>query len=88
MNAADVRAGRLLSNNLIIEEDLTPQIDGIIAEFTIANNYSFGTMMVYLNGLRQKKGIGKDYVEVSPNKIEFDIPPENGDELLVDYVKI
>jgi hypothetical protein len=86
--SADVRAGRLLGNNLVIEEDLTPQIDGIIVEFTVANNYVSGTMMLYLNGLRQAKGAGKDYIEVAPNKVQFFIAPDIDDELLVDYIKV
>ena len=87
--AADVRAGRLLSSkNIITEEHLTPQIDGIVTEFTLANNLKIGSARVYLNGLRQQKGVGKDYVEVSPNKIDFSYVPEVDDILLIDYEKI
>ena len=83
----DVRAGRLLANNLIVEEDLASQIDGIIVEFTVANDFVLDSMKVYLNGLRQQKGSGKDYIEVGPNKIQFSTAPEVGDIVLVDYVK-
>lgn len=86
--SADVKAGRLLYlKNIINEEDLSSQIDGITLEFTLANNIYDGSAKVYLNGLRQQKGAGKDYIEVSPNKIEFSYVPEVGDILLVDYIK-
>lgn len=88
MNSADVRAGKLLYlKNVITEEDLSPQIDGIILEFTLANNLREGSAKVYLNGLRQQKGAGNDYIEVSPNKIEFFYVTDVDDILLIDYIK-
>ena len=86
--SADVHAGRLLYlKNIINEEDLSSQIDGIVTEFTLANTFYVESVKVYLNGLRQQKGLGKDYIEVSPNKIEFNYIPEVDDILLVDYIK-
>ena len=86
--SADVKAGRLLYlKDVITEEDLSIQIDGITGEFTLANALREGTAKVYLNGLRQQKGAGKDYIEVSPNKIEFTYIPEVDDILLIDYIK-
>ena len=85
---ADVRAGRVLVlKNFITEEDRSSQIDGIKTEFTLLNDFSSGTVKVYLNGLRQQKGAGKDYIEVSPDKIDFDIKLDIDDILLVDYIK-
>lgn len=88
MNSADVRAGRLLYlKNVITEEDLSPQIDGSTLRFTLANNFYEGSVKVYFNGLRQQKGIDKDYNEIAPNEIEFYMTPEVDDIILVDYVK-
>jgi hypothetical protein len=88
MSSADVRAGKtLFLKNVITEEDLSSQIDGIATEFTLLNEYVGGTLRVYLNGLRQQKGVGEDYVEVAPDKIDFVIVLEVDDILLVDYIK-
>ena len=88
MSSADVRAGKiLLLKDFITEEDLSSQIDGIATEFTLLNDYVSGTLRVYLNGLRQQKGVGEDYVEVTPNKLDFVIHLEVDDILLVDYIK-
>ena len=88
MSSADVRAGKILFlKNFIVEEDLSSQIDGIETEFTLLNDFVGGTVRVYLNGLRQQKGVGKDYVEVAPNKIQFAIALDVDDILLIDYIK-
>ena len=85
---SDVRAGKLSQlNDSIVGEDLSSQIDGIVTEFTLANDFSNGTIGLYLNGLRQQKGAGKDYIEVAPNKIDFVIKPDIDDILLADYIK-
>ena len=88
MKSSDVRAGKLLFlKNVITEEDLSSQIDGIATEFTLLNDYVSGTLRVYLNGLRQQKGVGEDYVEVTPDKIEFVRALDVDDILLIDYIK-
>ncbi len=88
MSSADVKAGRILFlKNFITEEDLSSQIDGIKTEFTLLNDFVGGSLRVYLNGLRQQKGVGEDYVEVSPDKIDFVRALEVDDVLLIDYIK-
>ena len=88
MESADVKAGRILFlKNFITEEDLSSQIDGIATEFTLLNAYVSGTLRVYLNGLRQQKGVGEDYIEVTPDKIEFVRALDVDDVLLIDYIK-
>lgn len=87
-SSADVRAGRVLFlKNFITEEDLSSQIDGIKTEFTLLNDFVGGTIRTYLNGLRQQKGVGEDYIEVAPNKIEFVRALDIDDVLLLDYIK-
>lgn len=89
MSAADVRAGKLLSlKKIVTEEDLSSQANGIATIFTLTNNYVLGTVKLYLNGLRQQKGIGKDYEETSPDKVTFLVAPETDDIVLADYIKI
>lgn len=88
MEAADVRAGKILFlKNFITEEDLSSQITGSNTEFTLLNDYVGGTIRLYLNGLRQQKGVGEDYTEVDPNNIDFEIVPEVDDIILIDYIK-
>jgi hypothetical protein len=83
----DTRGGKVLGNNLIIEEVLTPQIDGLKTLFDIGNNYVSGTMMVYVNGLRVQKGIGNDYIEVGNNQIDFSYVITVTEKIWIDYVK-
>ena len=88
MSSADVRAGKILFlKNYITEEDLSSQIDGIETEFTLLNDFVGGTIRVFLNGLRQQKGVGNDYVEEAPDKIKFNVALDVDDILLVDYIK-
>ena len=83
MNSADVRAGKLLFlKNYITEEDLSSQVTVIETEFTLLNSYVSGTVRVFLNGLRDT-----DFTESAINKIQFSIPFDLGDDLIVDYVK-
>jgi len=85
----DVRAGKIsTAKNFVFGEDLSSQADGLVTEFTIANAFDEGSVAVYMNGLRQQGGIGKDYVEGPGNIITFIIAPDVEDIILVDYVKI
>ncbi|RLE37649.1 hypothetical protein DRJ17_06095 [Candidatus Woesearchaeota archaeon] len=59
-------------------------IDGANTEYTIANTPTAGTVKLYLNGLRQEAGSGKDYT-ISGTTITFAVAPEAGDVLLADY---
>lgn len=51
--------------------------------------YVPGTLVVSLNGLRQREGENYDYVELGDNQqIQFRMPIEADDEVIVDYIKI
>lgn len=85
---ADVRAGKLvILSKLVTESDISLQADGTTVEFDIGENYHPGTMKLFLNGLRQQKGSGKDYEETLPDKVTFSTAPEAGDVIIVDYLK-
>ena len=67
-----------------ISAEPTPTPDGSEVFFYLEDGdrgYIAGTTEVYLNGLRQRRGI--DYTETFPNdgEIEFAVAPETGDEL-------
>ena len=72
---------------MVVEDDLSSQIDGILTTFTIANNYVGGTIKIYLNGLRLQSGVGKDFEKLAPNQIVMSFAPEVGDILIADYIK-
>lgn len=56
--------------------------------FTTFFVYKPGTTQLYLNGVRQREGVGFDYVEnVAHTNVTFDLAPEPGDVLLIDYIK-
>ncbi|MFZ5988553.1 MAG: hypothetical protein ACOYWZ_15705 [Bacillota bacterium] len=62
-------------------------INGTNKIFTTINNFITGTTRVFLNGLRQQKGDGKDYIESGVNEITFTDAPVTGDILVIDYNK-
>jgi hypothetical protein len=55
--------------------------------YTLTQNYQTGTTKVYVNGVRYSPGVGNDYTETAPNQITFANAPDNGDLILVDYIK-
>jgi hypothetical protein len=63
-------------------EDLTSQVSGYI--FTTSRVYESGTLRVYYNGLRQRKGVHYlDDVEFTTFSTYF--PTTSGDVIVVDY---
>ncbi len=52
--------------------------------YTLANTPTAGTVKLFLNGLRQEAGSGKDFT-ISGGTITYTVAPESGDVLLVDY---
>lgn len=63
-------------------------VDGINTVFTTAANFQPNTTMVYVNGIRQLRGGGNDYIESGPNQITFTIPPLPGFQLQLDYYPV
>jgi len=55
--------------------------------FTLSYNFVPNSTRVFVNGLRMQIGEDNDYIEVTPNKIEFITPPDSGDIIIVDYFK-
>jgi len=68
-----------------INEVPSGDIDGSNKEFTLSNTPLEDSERVYLNGLLQEPGSGKDYT-IDGNKITFTIAPESGDVVLVSYL--
>lgn len=56
--------------------------------FTLSSNFVTNSTRVYVNGLRYTKGASYDYVENGNNQITFSLAPDNGDLIVVDYIKL
>jgi len=73
-------------SDFVMNETPSGDINGTNTTFTLANTPVEGTVEVYLNGILQAPGSGKDYT-ISGNTITFTQAPETGDVILVSYVK-
>lgn len=73
----------------VIGETPSGVVDGMNDTFTTFFTFKPGTTHLYLNGIRQKEGVGFDYVEEVDNQtITFATAPILGDTLLIDYTKL
>jgi len=72
----------------VVKEDVSSQIDdtGYAGDFTLSNTPASGTLMVFLNGLVQQEGTGKDYT-LSGTTVSFATDPVSGDIVIAYYVK-
>lgn len=61
--------------------------DGVNTIFQTIEPFVLGSTKVYLNGVRQFKGVTADYQELSDYTIEMSIAPEANDRLIIDYIK-
>ena len=73
-------------DTLIVNEIPSGIINSINTDFSIANDPVTGTVSVYLNGLLQTPGTGKDYT-ISGKDITFTKAPRTNSEILVSYAK-
>jgi len=71
----------------IVNEIPTGTIGSDNTDFDLLNTPITGTVQVYLNGILQEPGTGKDYI-LSGTTISFVQAPEVGDILLVSYDKV
>ena len=63
-------------------------VNGANTVFTTAANFTANTTMVYVNGVRQLRGVGNDYTETGPNQITFAVAPLAGFQLQLDYYPV
>jgi hypothetical protein len=77
-----------LEKTEVDDEDLTPQIDGIVSLVSIANTpFLPGKVKLFLNGQRLRKGASNDFT-VSGKDITLTFVPEVGDQMWADYYYI
>lgn len=63
-------------------------VNGLNTVFTTAANYQANTTAVYVNGVRQLRGVGNDYTESGANQITFTVAPLAGFKLQLDYYPV
>lgn len=68
----------------VFGELLAGTIDGSNMVFTTAQAYQANTTAVYLNGIREPRGVG--YTESGPSQITFTSAPFVDDDLRIDYM--
>lgn len=69
----------------IAVENQSANTDGVETDFTLASTPLANSVQVFLNGLLQESGSGKDYT-LTGSTISFTTAPETGDILIVHYV--
>lgn len=81
-------ADGVTSASFVDNEAPSGAINGVNADFTLANTPVAGTVRVFKNGIRQRSGAGNDYT-IAGGTITFLAGnlPQTGDILLVDYRK-
>lgn len=75
-------------NGIVFNEAPAGTINGTNPTFTTAYPYIAGTLMVYVEGVRQKGG-GVDYTETTPGSgvFTFSTPPATGYKVTTDYMR-
>lgn len=75
--------------NLIIDEVPTGAINNTNSVYTTVDDFETGSLIVYLNGIRQSEGVSNDYTVTGSNEFTFNDPPKgspgNSDIIKVDY---
>ncbi len=69
----------------ILKEDESANCDGVTTDFTLSSTPVANSVQVFLNGLLQQEGSGKDYT-LSGTTVSFVTAPASGDILLIYYI--
>ncbi|MHA1787845.1 MAG: hypothetical protein ACTSXT_01330 [Candidatus Helarchaeota archaeon] len=82
--SVDSIANNIVEGDLAFEDE-SATCDGVETEFTLSDTPLANSVQVFLNGLLQQEGSGKDYT-IAGTTITFATAPESGDILLVYYI--
>lgn len=69
----------------ILFEDESANCNGVTTDFTLDSSPVSNSVQVFLNGLLQQEGSGKDYT-LSGTTVSFAVAPASGDILLIHYI--
>lgn len=72
-------------DSTVYNEIPTGAVDGVNDTFTTFYDYKPVSLRVYVNGLRQLES--SDYIETGNNSLEFIATPQNGDSVIIDYIR-
>jgi len=82
--AADAVSGNIVESDIQVENE-SANCDGVEVDFELSNTPLSASIQVFLNGLIQEDGSGKDY-NVAGTTVTFNVAPETNDILLVHYI--
>jgi hypothetical protein len=84
-----VISGSIISDGFQIDYDsnVSGLRDSSNKVFTVSVNFVSGSTRVFVNGLRYSNGLSYDYTETGTNQITFTNAPDNGDLIIVEYLK-
>lgn len=82
--SVDAIAANIVEGDIQLEDE-SANCNGATTEFTLSNTPLANSLQVYLNGLLQQEGSGKDYT-VSGTTVTFGTAPESGDILIIHYI--
>lgn len=82
--AADAVADNIVEADIKFEDE-SANCNGVTTGFTLASTPVTNSVQVFLNGLLQQSGSGKDYT-LSGTTVTFSTAPASGDILLIHYI--
>lgn len=82
--SADAVAGAVLESDIQVENE-SANCNGATTDFTLSNTPLAASIQVFLNGLMQEDGSGKDYT-VAGTTVSFVTAPETNDILIIHYI--
>lgn len=81
----DLEVTDAVTESDIMLQNESSNCDGSTTGFTLTNTPVDNSVQVFLNGLLQEKGSGKDYTQTGTS-ITFSVAPLTGDILLIHYI--
>ena len=82
--SADAITDNITESDIQVEDE-SANCDDVEVDFEISNTPIANSVQVYLNGLLQQEGSGKDYT-ISGTTITFAVAPAAGDILIIHYI--
>ena len=79
----DVHEEGIIESEIKLQNE-SDECDGVETDFTLDDEPVANSLQVYLNGLLQEKGVGKDYTH-SVTTVSFTVAPLAGDILIIHY---
>jgi len=82
--SADAVADNIVEGDIQVEDE-SANCNGVTVAFTLSSTPIANSLQVFLNGMLQQEGSGKDYTW-SGTTVTFAVAPDTGDILLIHYI--